>query len=241
MDPSWRIITQATQPSPTAAFQALVNQGSHGAAFERGLEGAFEAFNGPKIVSGWNSGFIRQDAYLAVIIVSDDDDSRDDLALVTAPGVPSVDFYVNFFRSIKGFLNTDLFSLSAIVEPPWTPPQATGPSCSDMSGEWPGFRYINAAEQTGGVVESICVTDWSASLQNVGQQVFGYKSRFLLTNQPVPGTIVVTIDGVVVAATGTTGQVRWTYDSGANSVNFSPLAIPEPGSRIVITYSSSCM
>jgi hypothetical protein len=218
-----------------------VNQGSNGTGFERGLEAAYQAFTGPKITTGWNSGFLRQDAYLAVIIVSDDDDSKDDLSQVTAPGTPTVSFYVNFFRSIKGFRNTNLFSLSAIVEPPWSMPNQTGPSCPDMSGEWPGFRYIQAANQTGGVIESICVQDWSQSLQNLGLAVFGYKSRFFLTNAPVPGSIVVKVDGMTIDAMAMNGQVRWTFDSATNSVNFTPLAIPQPGSQITITYSAQCL
>ncbi len=225
-----------------------MNQGSSGSAFERGLEGAYQALTGPKITTGWNSGFIRPDAYLAIIIVSDDDDSRDDTVSdheVTDPGAPPVSFYVNFFRSIKGFRNTDLFSLSAIVEPPWTNGEMAGPSTScigttDM-GEWPGFRYIDAANQTGGAVESICVEDWSQTLQNLGLSVFGYKSRFFLSNAPVQGTIVVKVDGMVVQARAPNGQVRWTYDPSTNSVNFAPLAIPEPGSQIEITYTAQCL
>lgn len=231
MDPQWRIVTPRTRPSPEEAFAALADQGTTGSGDEKGLAGAYQALSSP-IVSGWNNGFIRPTAYLAIIIVSDDDDQSRN----------SLDFYVNYFLGIKGFRNTNLFSLSAIVEPPYPPRCANGSSCADCSGEAPGTRYIEAARRTGGLVESICPgTDWARSLQNLGLSVFGYKSRFFLTNQPVPGSVTVTVNNVRIDAVAGTGQVRWTYDASTNSVNFAPLAIPEPGSDIAISYAAECL
>jgi hypothetical protein len=246
-DPTWRIITSKTIPSPTAAFQALVNQGTNGEGFERGLEAAYLALTNPRIV-GWNTGFIRPEAYLAIVIVSDDDDSVDDCDLgpcqkIVDPVARSTDFYINFFRSIKGFHDTSRFSLSAIVEPNYPAGVAkVGPSCPMGDGEYPGFRYTTVAQGTGGIVESICNgVDWGQSLQNLGLAVFGYKSKFFLTNTPVPGSVVVLINGVPIQGITGTGQVRWTYDPASNSVNFSPIAIPGPGSDIVIRYSAECL
>jgi hypothetical protein len=244
MDPSWRIITRNTLPSPEAALRAIVDQGSHGAGFERGLDAAYKALSGSKISFGWNAGFLRPDAYLAIVIVSDDDDSRTDSATdheVTDPNAPPVSFYVDFFRSIKGVQNTNQFSLSAIVEPSWTGSASSGPSCPDGSGEWPGFRYMDAANQTGGAIESICTSDWSRTLQNLGLSVFGYKARFFLSNAAVPASIVVQVDGVVVPAMTSTGQLQWSYDASMHSVKFEPTAIPEPGSQIEVTYTAACM
>ncbi len=144
----------------------------------------------------------------------------------------SVPFYVNSFRAIKGFRNPQLFSASAIVGDP-----AVGCGLQAESGT----RYIQVAQETGGVFESICTENWSAALENLGRSVFGYKSRFLLANQPEPGSIEVLVDGFPVAATAPSGQTRWTYDQTAQSVDFAPLAIPEPGSQIVIRYRAECL
>jgi hypothetical protein len=219
-DPDWRLITPDEQPSPAAAFRAIATQGINGSGAERGLQAAYNALSSPRI-TGWNAGFLRPDAYLALIFIADEDDQS----------LNTVDFFVNYFRAIKGFRNTNLFSASAIV----------GDVPNGCASGDPGFRYVDTAQQTGGVVESICTTDWAVALENLGLSVFGYKSRFFLSNQPIPASVQVLIDGVPVAATSMTGQVRWTYDDMTNSLNFAPLAIPEPGSEIVITYRAECL
>jgi hypothetical protein len=223
-DPDWRIITPDEQPSAEVAFTAVASQDIGGSGFEQGLQAAFQAFSSP-VLTGWNDGFLRPTAYLAVIVVSDEQDQSPQ----------TIDFYTNFFLAIKGFRNTHLFSLSGIVGN--TPGGCSGPGGSADDG----IRYIEVARRTGGIFESICTTDWAQALQNLGLSVFGYKSKFFLSNQPVPGTVTVLIDGIEVAPTAPSGQVRWSYDTATNSVNFAPLAIPEPGSEIVITYPAECL
>jgi hypothetical protein len=230
-DPTWRIITPMTQPSPIVAFTAIATQGTNGSGAEKGFEGAYEALSSPKI-TGWNANFLRPDAYLSLIFISDADDQSPD----------SEDFYLNFFRSIKGFRNVAQFSVAAIVEPLGTTPDQMTSSCPDGSGEQPGYRYMDVAARTGGISQSICPgTDWVTTLQNLAVAVFGYKSRFFLTNTPVTGSIQVQVDGMVIDERAANGQVRWSYDPVANSVNFTPLAVPEPGSSIVITYRAECL
>lgn len=219
-DPNWRLITPDEQPSPAAAFRAIATQGINGSGAERGLQAAYNALSSPRI-TGWNAGFLRPDAYLALIFIADEDDQSTN----------TVDFFVNYFLAIKGFRNTNLFSASAIV----------GDVPNGCSSGDPGFRYVQTAQQTGGIVESICTTDWADALENLGLSVFGYKSRFFLSNQPIPASVQVLIDGVPIAATSMSGQVRWTYDDVSNSLNFDPLAIPEPGSEIVISYRAECL
>lgn len=221
-DPNWRLITPDEQPSAEVAFTTIAAQGINGSGTEAGLQAAYLALS-PPVITGWNTGFIRPSAYLAIIMLSDEEDQSPN----------TVDFYINYFLAIKGFRNTHLFSLSSIVG------DVPG-GCGSFQAE-AGTRYVEAAERTGGIFESICTTDWAQALQNLGLSVFGYKSRFFLSNQPVPGTVVVTVDGVVVDATSAGGQVRWVYDAGTNTVNFAPLAIPEPGSEIVITYRAECL
>jgi len=142
---------------------------------------------------------------------------------------------VNFFKAIKGFRNTNLFSASAIVGD-------AGQGCNGPGGNaGGGDRYISVAQQTGGIFESICTSSWSNALQNLGLNVFGYKSRFFLSNTPVAGSIEVLVDGVRVEQQAMSGQVRWGYDGATNAVNFAPLAIPEPGSEIIVRYVAECL
>lgn len=223
-NPDWRIITPNEQPSPEVAFTAVATQGTRGSGTEKGLESAYQALSSP-LITGWNSGFLRPDAYLALIFISDEEDQSPQ----------TVDFYVNYFKAIKGFRNANLFSASAIVVP----------EGGGFGGSNVGHRYTELAERTGGIFESILTTDWAQALQNLGLSVFGYKSRFFLSNQPLEETIEVLVNGTIVGSAGSgatpSGSVLWTYEAAGNSVNFATLAIPEPGSEILVRYVARCL
>ncbi|MDF1565497.1 MAG: choice-of-anchor D domain-containing protein [Deltaproteobacteria bacterium] len=208
---------------PEGVFRANVQLGTSGSATEKGLEAGYMALSDPKINDPTvNGGFLRPDAHLAVIFISDEHDQSGNV----------VDFYINFFLNIRGFRRANLFSGSAIVGP--SPGGCSGAGGSASAGP----EYIDVARRTGGVVESICTSDWSKALENLSLVAFGYKSRFFLNNIPVPGTVTVVVhrpDGSSYTATA------WDLDTATNSVDFDPLAIPEPGDTVEVTYEVQCL
>jgi hypothetical protein len=205
-------------------FQQNVSLGTGGSGIEQGLEASYLALSDP-LINTWNAGFIRQDAALAVIYVSDE--------IEQSPRAQS--FYENFLRNIKGFANSTLFSASAVVG-------TTNPVCSGPGGVADyAAGYINIANNTGGVVESICAANWGQTLANIGLNSFGLKRQFTLSSQPVPVTIAVSVDGTTVPSTTAGGQINWNYDMGTNSVVFSASAVPQANSTIEITYTVACL
>ncbi len=222
-DVTQRVVRPQTQPSPEDVFVRNVAVGSNGSGTEQGLQAAFLALSSP-LLFGHNAGFLRPDAVLSIVFVSDEADQ--------SPS--SLDFYANFFYAIKGFRNANLLSVSAIVGPP---EGCTGPGGSAQYGA----RYTELAERTGGLVQSICTDDWSAALQRLSRTAFGLKSRFFLSNQPVPSTMRVTIDGVPMPARSMEGTLNWEYDPEVNSLNFTPLSAPEPGGQIEVSYTVECL
>jgi hypothetical protein len=223
-NPADRIVTPQTQPSPEAVFVSNANRGTNGSGNEQGLQAAYLALSNP-LIFGHNAGFIRPDAVLSVIIVSDEEDY--------SPG--AVDFFANFFLSIKGFRNTNQFSLSAIVGD--NPSGCNGPGGNADNGS----RYIDAATRTLGVIQSICTSDWSRALEDLSTTAFGFKSRFILSNQPVIQSLAVFVDGVRIDARTMSGTNNWQYDVSTNSVNFTPFATPEPGANIRVEYAVECL
>jgi hypothetical protein len=245
------VITPQT-PNGTQLFTNIVTGlGTSESSLERGLVAAQLALSDP-LINTANRGFLRQDATLAVIIVSDDDDSRSDNANGGGhganPGGPSevlcdrdpdqpcsnppraVDFYVNFFRNIKGFQNQTAFSLSAVVE-------INENDCLYPNGnraETAGWRYQQVAMQTGGQIESIC-GNWGNALNNIGLNSFGLKRQFPLSSAPVPQTIAVSVNGNPVS------MPAWSYDSSSNSVVFDQGSAPPAGATITVTYSVACL
>jgi hypothetical protein len=218
-----RIITPATA-NGNSIFTQNVSLGTGGSGIEAGLEAAYLALSDP-LINTYNAGFLRPDAALAVIFVSDEEDQSTN----------TTGFYENFLRNVKGFQNTALFSASAVVG-------TQNPVCNGPGGSADyGARYIAVANATGGVVESICAANWGQTLANIGLNSFGLKRQFQLSSQPVPVTIAVAVDSVGVPSTTAGGQTNWTYDIATNSVIFSASAVPQANSTIEITYTVACL
>ena len=210
------IITPATANAENVFLQIVTGLGTNGSGDEQGLEASYLALSDP-LINTWNAGFLRADAALAVIYVSDEIDH--------SPNPPA--FYESFLLNIKGFANTTLFSASAVVG--LTDPECTGPGGSAEYAP----NYISVADDTGGVTEEICLADWGQALTNIGLNSFGLRRQFPLSSQPDPTTIVVTVDGVAAPASG------WSYDANTNSVVFS--AAPAEGSTIQVAYGVDCL
>jgi hypothetical protein len=229
-----KIITPQT-PNGAGALGNNANLGTMGSGEERGLEAAYLALSDP-LINTDNTGFIRPDAALAVIVVSDDDDTRIDdpnnpegAGAELFPEARPVDFYVNFFRNIKGFQNQSMFSFNAVVE--MAPMACVG--TNDMA-EAQGWRYMQVAMQTGGTVESICASDWGSTLTNIGANSFGLRRQFPLSSAPIPGSINVTVNGQPSSGS------NWSYDGNSNSVLFGAGSTPPAAATITVTYQVAC-
>lgn len=210
-----------TTANADSTFRTMVTAGTGGSADEAGLEAAYLALTDPNL-SGANAGFLRTDAALAIVVVSDEEDYSN----------RQVTFYENFFRNIKGPAASSQFSFSAVVTP-------VGGSCP--AGVSAGRRYIQIAQSTGGVVESICTANWGTTLQNIGLNTFGLRRRFNLSSTPVPTTIAVRVDGMQVQSVTPGGQTRWRYDQPTNSVVFEAGSVPQASATIEITYTVACL
>lgn len=225
-----RFVTPASTPDPNTVFGRNVQAVNlfSGLLDVGDLYASYLALT-PPATAGHNAGFLRPDALLSVIYVSDEPEYSHLLADV--PG-RDIDFYVDFLRSVKGFRNTNLMSASAIVGD--APDGCEGPGGSAVAGP----RYAELAYRTGGTVHSICTNDWSGTLQALSRTAFGLRSRFFLSNPPDISTLVVLVDGVQVPATSMSGTVNWSHDPTTNAVEFSAWAVPEPGAQIIVRYTT---
>jgi hypothetical protein len=172
---------------------------------------------------GRNRGFLREDAALEIVIVSDEEDS--------SPG--DINFYVNFFRSIKGVFNSDMMHVHAIVGD--APNGCETPAGSAVAGR----RYIDVAAATGGSIISICDANFSNGLASIGAIAFGLRRQFYLSRIPEPATVTVTVKG---RACATAGGANWFYDADSNAVVFEERGgcMPQAGDEVVIDYDTRC-
>lgn len=209
-------VLRPTTPEVLRAFRQNVNVGTSGSGTERGLEAAYQALN-PQMLSTHNQGFLRDEAMLSIIVVSDEADQ--------SPA--DVNFYYGYFLNIKGARRANLLSVSAICE-------MDPNSSTDYGG-----RYLDLVKRTGGVSSSIHTANWAADLERLGLAAFGYKSRFVLTSTPDVPSIEVRLDGRPLPSEDEESR-NWWFDPVANLVEFNPHAIPEPGQQIEISYAVVC-
>lgn len=176
----------------------------------------------PPLVTGSNAGFLRNDAQLAVVCVTDDSDYSPQ----------PVTFYQSALLNLKGGRPTEL-SISAIA--------GYTQNCSATTLE--NGRYLQMTGATGGVREEICTQDWAQALRRLGQTAFGESGRFFLRSTPdlMARAIEVKVDGVVVPALGSRGEIVWEYDPVINAVRFNELYRPAAGSQVEITYQAACL
>jgi hypothetical protein len=218
-----RIITPST-PAAEAVFARNTNVGvCHWN--EQGLEAMYRALSDPLVFNvddsrtpqtmDGNAGFLREDAKLAIIAVTDEEDFSPQ----------PVAAYETFLLGLKGGDRSKVL-FSAIAGPG---DLTTCPRASST-----GSRYIQLAQSTGGVVESICTPNWAESLERISENAFGPNRSFPLSETPSDTSrIVVRVDGVVVTG-------GWTYDAASNTVLFDVDKAPPPGASVQITYPVSC-
>jgi hypothetical protein len=216
-NPTRRVVTPSTQPSPSAVFQQNVQLGTGGSGFEFAFLAAERALD-PALLAGHNTGFLRRDAVLSLVFVTDEREQSPQ----------SVDYYLGVFQAIKGSRSTELFTASSI-------------SRDGMCG-LNSPRLRNIALRTGGVSAPICTTNWARTLEDLSQQAVGFRTRFFLANQPELTSVQVFVDGELIPATEQpSGRVNWTYDFSTNSINFNPISVPGPDSSIVVDYTPECI
>lgn len=203
-----KIITPET-PDVQQTFSDNALVGTSGSGTEMGLEFAYQALAEP-MLSGQNRGFLRQDAGLRVIVLSDEEDQSP----------RSVDYYVSYLQSLK--VTPGLVTLSAI--------SGDVSGCSTQCGSAdPASRYAAAVRSSDGVQASICDCDFINALEVLAEESVVFQDTFPLTQTPIESTIQVEVDSRISS--------DWHYDETLNSVVFnSELVTPQNGETVVVTY-----
>lgn len=187
--------------------------GSNGSSSERGLS-AMQVSLSEEMQSGHNAGFLRADASLAVVFLSDEEDQSP--GFESRPATYWQD-YVDYLVQLKGAPEEVI--CSAIV------------NFADTGG------YAEVANATGGVVADIRANYYKTLLE-VGRVSAGFENSFDLTADPEEGAqLVVTINGEEVPP----GEDTWSFDPETGAVVFAEGAVPEDGDIIDISYSAPPM
>jgi len=227
-------------PNASESFRDAVEVGAwQYAGVERGLDAALAALGGP-LVDSVNAGFLRDDALLSILFVSDEED---------ASGQP-VTHYVNRIRELKGQRERDAVNAGALVG--YNVETGEAEDCNGGlvgGGAIGGDRYVRFVELMGGEVASICDDDFTEIIARMGLLSSRLQEEFELSRRPKPDTIQIQLSlddddttGEDIPMEGLDdGFYAWEYvaDEEAETwvVRFTDLArLPPIGSRLNFTY-----
>lgn len=223
-------------PDFEQAFQDNIRVGTEGYPIERGLSATLAAIT-PPLATHENAGFVREDAQMAIVVVSDENDCSDNGTIIGEDAsachqepeklVP-ISHFVTELRALKN--DPRNVSFSAIVE---LDPEMGYAACGEAA---PGKRYLNLARLLGGLSRSIC-GEYDDIMDELGLSVAGIRSSFQLTRTPDVCSIDAEVDGVVVSRDDTRVD-GWTYDQDTNYLTLWGPAIPPRDSTLVVTYES---
>lgn len=208
--PDWRIITPNTTPDGLTAFERMLEPlGNQADAFET----LFRALS-PPLELGWNAGFLRPDAHLAVVLVT----SLDDTSTGWVPR--DLELYRDFLARTKAHAGPNRVSVSAV----------SAQTCSQTITT---PRLNRMADELGGVVQAVCSqNDWGSAIGNTGLSILGNRSRFALTQRPDASGVLVEVDGSAFR--------DFTFDPTTNVVTFADGRVPDRNAEIVFRYRPAC-
>ena len=177
---------------------------------------------------GWNRGFLRTDAQLEIVALSDEEDQSS----------AAIAFYVDFLKNLKGWYNVNMMHFNAIVGVKGVPAGGSEGDCvaSDGGTAAAGKRYIEVANQTGGKVGSICESSFAPIMNEIGEITFVPKVQFFLSRLADPASIELKVNGTKCTS-------GWRYDAPSNSIIFEldGACMPEAEDDIWVKYQTLCL
>jgi len=160
----------------------------------------------------YSDWWMREDAALLVVFVSDEDEQ-------STSDFPFVSDFVDWFSSLKHPGSTFVASIANL--------SADETVCNPIpTPDVVGKRYTEAANNFNGAIIDICSNDWSQGVQDAIDGTDPYE-EISLTHIPAEGSVRVFLDGVDTIS-------GWYYDASRNIVVFE--VIPDGGVLIEVAY-----
>jgi hypothetical protein len=193
--------------------------GTKGGAAETGLLAATYALGSSMTnANGWNAGFLREDSFLEVVIVSDEDEAvgNRNTNYIKNVNAASEEGRINSFVNRLAALRPnrpDLVRVDFVIAP-------TDQACT--SALQVGSTYTKAhsaiypvANQYNGKILNIC-TEFSAELGALGGQIAVQVERRFKISKGVEGELVVKLNNQRLDVSSQNG---FTYDSAKGEIN----------------------
>lgn len=201
-------------------LQNLLKRGGDGANQERGSLAMRTALE-KEVAKGASASFLREDALLVVVFVTDDEDFS---------GITSAESKT-FLDNLKGENSADdqKWVVNYIGVTDLSDPQCTTYGGYSARGE----EYLELANISGGVVESICNTDFGSYVDQINVRLKSVLNKYQLDSYPILDSLTVHINGAFIRQDLENG---WNYDENKNIVILNGTAKPGPNDDVEIKY-----
>jgi len=219
-DKGWRLNMISTDPSKALeykdfplipgdtladAYDLFDSMANVPSAEEKGFEALHKYVTESPEAKYW----MREDAALLVVFVSDEDDQSTRVFPMTSD-------FTDWYTSTRAEGSTFMSSVVHL---------SVAESMCNHAPVWEGKRYRGATGVYKGNVIDICTKDWSAGVKDAARKVEPHED-WELTYIPEPVSIKVFIDTYL--------NTDWHYDAATNKVVFD--VIPPPASLVEIGY-----
>jgi len=171
---------------------------------EEGFDASYEYLVNNTYAQTW----LRYDAALLVVFVSDEEEQSDD-------HFPTVDGFVSWYQGLR---SGSVF-LSSIVN------LDPSESLCNTSSAHTGDRYIEATNHFAGQIVDVCSEDWSAGVVDAASRLEPHED-ITLTHEPIEESIRVFINGSL--------NYDWTYSSSDNTIYFT--VVPSANDLVEVGY-----
>lgn len=207
-----------------ALLQQRIAQGETGSNNERGLASLETALSTSYLSTG-GAGFLRDDALLAVIELSDEDDKS----------TKTASYYATFLDKLKPASvegrKSWIFNFIGVLEN--TSACRTFNDYSEV-----GLIQMQLAEISGGNKESLCSSNLSSAVSNIKARIVQILTDFYLKSRPLKHTLKVMVNGKLVSESVTNG---WTYieDGAKYIIRFTGEAVPPADADIRVDFTAT--
>lgn len=173
--------------------------GESGSDLERSLD-AMRLVTSSSYLSGIGSDFIRNDALLSVVFISDERDQSSEY------GNPNTNDFITYLNSRKPDFETGgkawLANYIGIL---------TNQGCDILGGSVSiGTQFINLVTASNGVKSSICNADLSGAVSNIKARIIDQITAYRFRSEPNKSSIQVTVGSRAILEDAVNG---WTLES----------------------------
>lgn len=225
-------------PHLREAFITNIIRGIDGSGDERAFQSMKTALSNPYNTN--DLGFPRRDAFLSVIIVSDEDDmSWDNVDMIDnqsdtrlhTPGSYD-DFLMSFTNSTETNRHYNVNTVAVYGTDTMTDMQCKTLLNTDGFDRKIGIRYKALSDFSGGILGSLC-GDFGTTLASISNKIIELSTQFYLDRLPGVNSLRVFVNNIEVPENSVNGFV---YNEINNSISFFGTAVPEAGASIRVSY-----